>query len=159
MIGRLFRNPRKAQYAIAVFVLLLIAAFATQCRAETLHAEAGSAIVRGETPAVGLSLHFPNGPADTSYECGLLLIGAADRSANNSAAYCMLVDGFRRLDAGLGLAALNHSDEFNTGTMQFALMLRYRITDRLALTWRHFSNAGQQQPNYGRDVLLVGWRF
>jgi hypothetical protein len=33
------------------------------------------------------------------------------------------------------------------------------IGQRFGLQWRHFSNAGYEQPNMGQDVLLASWRL
>lgn len=166
---RLFLN--KTVWMIVVFVGLLLGAFATSCRAEDLddrktfersrselHIEPGMAFIRGETPALMLRLEWPNaGPGDTGYECTLGIIGSADKSPNQGVWSCLLVDGYGRLDIGLGVAMLHHTDTFNGSRANYALMLRYRFTDRVSLTWRHYSNAGMTDVNKGRDLLLVGF--
>lgn len=162
-IGRIFPHQKPVRYVLVAFVLALIAAFATQCRAGGLQLEAGSTIVRGETPSIGFVKSWRNrGVGDYSYECGFGLVGSSTfkgrEQRNQGVAECLLVDGFGRFDIGAGLAAQSSSDDYNT-RVNFSLLLRWRITDRLSLAYRHRSNSGTGSPNYGRDVLLVGWRL
>lgn len=162
-IARIFPHKAPVRYVLVAFVLVLIAAFATQCRAGDLKLEAGSAIVRGETPAIGFVKSWRNrGVGDYQYECGFGLVGSStynDRpQRNQGVAECLLVDGFGRFDIGAGLAAQSSGDAYNT-MVNFSLLLRWRITDRLSLAYRHRSNAGTGTPNLGRDVILVGWRL
>lgn len=154
---RLFLN--KTVWTIVVFVGLLLGAFATRCRASELHVEPGTAFIRGETPALVLRLDWPHaGPGDAGYECALGLIGATREATNQGALSCLLVDGYGRLDVGIGVALLHHPDAYNGSRANYALMLRYRITERLSLTWRHYSNAGMTDVNKGRDLLLIGFK-
>lgn len=161
--ARIFPHKPAIRYVLLAFVALLIAAFATQCRAEGVRLEIGSALVRGETPVLGFYRSWRNrGVGDYAYECGLGIVGESTYKGapqrNQGFAECLIFDGFGRFDIGLGLAAQSSSDVYNTRT-NFALMLRWRLTERLALTLRHRSNAGTGDPNLGRDLLLVGWRL
>jgi hypothetical protein len=162
-LAQIFPHKPAIRYVLAAFVLMLIAAFATQCRAEGLQLEVGSTIVRGEAPALGFVKSWRNrGVGDYAYECGFGIVGSSTfRGApqrNQGVAECLLVDGFGRFDIGAGLAAQSSSDDYNT-RVNFSLLLRWRVTERLSLTYRHRSNAGSGDPNVGRDVLLVGWRL
>jgi len=162
-VARIFPHQKPVRYVLVAFVLALIAAFATQCRAGGLQLEAGSTIVRGETPSIGFVKSWRNrGVGDYSYECGFGLVGSSTfkgrEQRNQGVAECLLVDGFGRFDIGAGLAAQSSADDYNT-RVNFSLLLRWRITDRLSLAYRHRSNSGTASPNYGRDVLLVGWRL
>lgn len=160
-MSKLFRNPRAAVVAIAIFPLLILIAFATECRGAELSFEAGRAVIHGETPALALSLGFADRQSrtDFTYACGILLIGENGPNANQLAAQCQVIDGFRRLDLGLGAVYLQNTDQWNGSHLNFSLLARYRFTDRWSLAWRHFSNAGTKYPNIGRDMVLVGYRF
>jgi hypothetical protein len=162
---KLFRNPRAVVILIGIFLIAFLASLATKCRAETATFEVGRAIIHGETPAIGLNITFGeqygvgHDLQDFNYQCGLLLIGANGPNSNQIAAQCLVVDGFGRFDLGLGLAALQNSDQWNSGRVNFALMARYRFTERMSLTYRHISNAGTHLPNIGRDMIFAAWTF
>jgi len=158
--ARVFPHKPAIRYVLLAFVAVLVLAFATQCRAEGLQIEVGSTIVRGETPSLGFVKSWRNrGVGDYQYECGFGLVGSSDRpQRNQGVAECLLVDGFGRFDIGAGLAAQSSSDDYNT-RVNFSLLLRWRITDRLSLAYRHRSNSATGDPNLGRDVLLVGVRL
>ena len=74
---RLFRNPKSAVYLIVAFVVAFLLLLAIRARAEsTIQVEGGSAVLRGYTPTLGLSIQWPEaGPARTDYELGFMLIG------------------------------------------------------------------------------------
>lgn len=161
--AQIFPHKPAVRYVLIGFVLVLIAAFATQCRAGGLQLEVGSAIVRGPAPAIGFVKSWRNrGVGDYSYECGFGLVGSSTfrgaEQRNQGVAECLLVDGFGRFDIGAGLAAQSSSDAYNT-RVNFSLLLRWRVTDRLSLAYRHRSNAGTGDPNLGRDLLFVAWRL
>lgn len=164
-LGRITDNPRKAQLAILVFVLLLLGTFATQCRAEpVLQFEGGSTIVRGYTPAVGLTLIWPEaGPLDADFQCGIQLVGTStfrdEHQSNQAAVQCLIVDGYKKLDLGIGVVALQNTDDYNGSHANFSLMAGYRLTDKFGVLYRHWSNAGSVDPNLGRDMVLLTYRF
>jgi hypothetical protein len=162
-IGRIFPHQKPVRYVLVAFVLVLVAAFATQCRAGGLQLEVGSTIVRGESPAIGFSKSWRNrGVGDYQYECGFGLVGSSTfrgrEQRNQGVVECLLVDGFGRFDIGAGLAAQSTPDDYNTRA-NFSLLLRWRVTDRLSLAYRHRSNADTADPNLGRDLLLLGIRL
>lgn len=75
-IQRLFDNPKPTVYGIVVFVLLMLLLFSVHSRGADLYFDAGSTVVRGYTPTIGVNLVFPQqGPVNTSYEVGFNLIG------------------------------------------------------------------------------------
>lgn len=162
MSNKLFDNDKPVVYAIVIFVLLLLAFFAIPSRGSELAVEGGSAVVRGETPALGLNLRWPQqGPARTDWEAGFLLSGQSDHNRDNPNAftlYGMLVDGYKNFEMGLGFAYTNTEWEY-TCQETAALMARWRFTPRLTVQWRHFSSAGSCKPNAGRDFATVMWRF
>lgn len=160
---RLFRNPKPALYGIIAFVLVLLVLFAVNARASELQAEGGSAVLRGYTPVIGLSIQWPEkGPAGTDYEVGFQLIGDGEYNgvefSNQVTWYAMLWDGYRGVELGLGGAYTTVENPFACQTT-FALGARWRPTDRVALQWRHYSSAGSCQPNTGRDLVTASWRF
>lgn len=161
--AKIFPHKPAIRYVLLAFVAVLIAAFATQCRAEGLSLEVGSTIVRGETPSLGFVKSWRNrGVGDYAYECGFGIVGSSTfkgaPQSNQGVAECLLVDGFGRIDIGAGLAAQSSSDDYNT-RVNFSLLLRWRITDRWSVAYRHRSNAGSGSPNKGRDMILVGVRL
>lgn len=178
LIAPLLPHDKPVRWTLVIFLILLIVAFATTCRraeAADLMIEAGSTYARGPTPVLGFVVATP-GPLDTSLEAGFHLIGSSTYNgqfqSNQIAVHGAIVDGFGKLDIGLGLAVLQNEDAYNSGTIQFMPMLRYRFTDRLALVIaRHFSNAGTSRKvcngepgcvgksNLGRDLAAISWRF
>ena len=162
-IEQIFPHKKPVRYILVGFVALLVLALATQCRAEGISLEGGSTIVRGHAPSIGLVKSWRNrGVGDYSYECGFGIVGSSTYDGapqrNQGVAECLLVDGFGRFDIGAGLAAQSRSDAYNT-RVNFSLLLRWRVTDRLSLAYRHRSNAGTASPNLGRDLLLLGIRL
>lgn len=161
---RLFRNPKSAVAIIVVVVLALLWFFSRESRAEsTLQVEGGSAVLRGYTPTLGLSIQWPlAGPADTDYELGFMLIGDGTYNevdfGNQVVWYGMLWDGYRDIELGIGAAYFNVESPF-TCQFTFALGARWRFTSRLAAQWRHYSTAGSCAPNSGRDLATINYRF
>lgn len=160
-------NPgnRKTQLAVALFLaaLLLTLAFCSQkAEGSEIRVEAGSAIVRGYTPTLGLSAYYTDaGPAATDVEAGVLLIGEStfkgERQSNTATVYGMLwANAGPKFQLGLGLA-YTQGDQRYTCEGTFTLGVRYQPTRRIALTGRHFSSADTCKPNTGRDVLGVGF--
>lgn len=169
-LGRLLpfnQGAPKVQLAVLILLLVLIAGFATRCRAEGSYMQigAGSTIVRGEASVIDLAAVYPNAaPGDAALEVGTTFIGGSDfRGAdqrNNFALRAAIVDGFGRFDVGLGAAYLQNIDQYNGSNLNFCLLLAYRF-ERLPISIRlqHFSNGGTKSPNRGRDMVFVAWRF
>ena len=162
-MGRLFRNPKGVVYIIAAFVAALLLLFSVKARGEqTLAVEGGYAMLRGETPVLGLTWGCPGcGPVGTDWEAGVDLIGESSHYRDNPNSIQVrgqIVDGWKKAELGLGLFYQNSPGEY-TCNFGFHLLARYRFTDRLAVQWRHSSSAGSCRPNAGRDLLTVGWRF
>lgn len=160
-VARIFPHKPAVRYVLLGFVVLFLLALATAARAEAVSVEVGSAVVRGSTPSLGFVKSWRNrGVGDYSYECGFGIVGSSTfrgaEQRNQGVAECLLVDGFGRFDVGAGLAAQSSSDAYNT-RVNFSLLLRWRVTDRLSIAYRHRSNASTGSPNLGRDLLLVGY--
>lgn len=159
----LFRNPKRVQYAIAAFVLLLLLLFAARSRGSELQVEGGAAMLRGYAPTLGLSIQWPGaGPAGTDYEAGFNLIGESTYHdadvTNQSVWYGMLWDGYRAIELGIGAAYFNVESPY-TCQFTFALGARWRVTGRVAVQWRHYSTAGSCRPNVGRDLGTISYFF
>ena len=60
---------------------------------------------------------------------------------------------------GLGLAAYTDNNPLVSSPLGFSLSAGMNIGERFGFQWRHFSNAGIEQPNMGQDVLLASWRL
>lgn len=161
----LFNNPKGAIYAITLFLLLLLIAFATTCRSAELSFEAGRTVIHGEAPSIALSTSFGHqrdvgvDHQDFNYECGLFLNGSNGPNPNNIGAQCLVVDGFGRFDLGLGAAYLQNTDQWNGSHLNFALLARWRFSDHWSVSWDHVSNAGTRMPNIGRDAVRLMYMF
>ena len=160
------RNP-KTQLLVGIVLALFLAGAATTCRGAepVLQFGIGSAVIRGEAPALDLALVYPEaGPGDADYVLGVTLIGDSElygQPQRNQVAWrAGVVEGFGRFDVGLGVARLQNEDAFNSCRLQFALSLGYRFVHwPVVVGLQHFSNSGTCSPNKGRDLLMVGWRF
>jgi hypothetical protein len=60
---------------------------------------------------------------------------------------------------GLGLVASSDTNPYVSSTLTFSLSAGLRFGERYLLEWRHFSNAGLEQPNLGQDILLLRGRW
>lgn len=161
-------NPdnRKSQIGVAIVLVLLIAAFATQCQAES-YAQFGygRTVSRGETGVLDLSIVWPDaGPKEADLAVGATFIGQSTLyglpQRNQFAWYAQVIDGFKDFEVSLGVAYMQNEDIYNSCHLQFLLGLGYRfrtlpITARL----QHFSNGSTCSPNKGRDMLVLAWRF
>lgn len=161
--NELFRNPKKAKILIATFIVAFLVLLAVKARADQdLTFEVGSAILRGPTPTLGFTVTCREcGPVGTDYEYGFELIGESTYHGSNPNVIQVrgaLVDSWWNVELGLGFFYQNVETEY-VCQQGFHLLLRYRFTERLSLQARHSSTAGSCQPNTGRDLLTLGWRF
>jgi hypothetical protein len=156
----------KTQTGVAVVLLLLIAAFATQCaKAEESYVQMGlgSTVVRGTAPVIDLALVYPDaGPKDARIEVGATFIGGSTHQyqfqRNNFAIRAAVIDALGRLDVGIGVAYLQNTDTYNGSHLNFNLLLGYR-GDNWGIRWSHFSNGGTVSPNKGRDMVYAYREF
>lgn len=159
---KLFRNPKPAIYLIIVFIVVLLVLWSIPSQGSELRMEGGSAVLRGETPVLGVNITWPQaGPVGTSYEAGFTLIGDSSYYRDNPnviALHGALVDGWKRFQAGIGFYAMNVEHEY-TCQVGFHLLARYSFSQRINATWRHYSSAGSCTPNAGRDLVTLAWRF
>jgi len=151
---------------VATFASLLFGFRVCNAADPAFEPEVGATVLRGPAAALGASVRWPEaGPGTSDWECGLFLIAEYDYSDSlqptQAVANCLLVFHVidKRVDFGAGGAYLHKTDAINGSNLNFALLARFRITDRLTISWRHWSNAGIVRPNAGRDVVLLGWSF
>lgn len=160
-------GDKPVQIAVAVVILLLVTALATQCAQAEPYTQFGygRAMLKGETDALDLSIRYPDaGPGDADYAVGVTFIGPStlygrDQPAN-FAWRAEVIDGFGRVDVGLGLAIMQNQDIYNSGKMQFVLSLGWRLKSiPVSFRLQHFSNGSTSRPNKGRDILFISYAF
>jgi hypothetical protein len=162
MGNKLFNNKKTVLAAIIVFVGIFFSLLAIKARSEEIYVLGGSAIVRGESPTLGLNIAWKEqGPKNTDYELGFYLIGESEHYRDNSnqvVVFGNLVDGYKKFEMGLGFAYFNNQSEYTCQTT-FSLLARWKFSSRFHVQAHHFSSAGTCTPNAGRDLLLIGYRF
>jgi len=162
MGNKLFNNKKPMLIVIGVFVAIFLGLLAVKARASDLYLDGGSAIVRGETPTLGMNIAWKEaGPVNTDYEFGFNLIGESEHYKQNSnqfVVHAMLVDGYKNFEMGIGFAYFNVPSEY-VCQESFSLLARWRFSSRFHVQAHHFSSAGSCTPNAGRDLLTIGYRF
>lgn len=160
-------NTKVKVILLAVIGLFLCSFFVKACRGAEMKMDfvAGSALVRGNAGAFGLNVCQPRVIANFADWCnGFMLIGDSSWRGKHSDFQAVLHSqvvahlwlGF---ELGIGVAHMQHSDEYNSGSVNFSLSLERRVYKNFYLRYQHFSNAGTSMPNEGRDLLLSTWRF
>jgi hypothetical protein len=61
--------------------------------------------------------------------------------------------------AGIGLVGQTVTNAYVSTPVNFSLSLGLGLGERLALEWRHFSNADASGLNLGQDAVLLRWEF
>lgn len=165
----LFNNPPAVVKALILFVCVFVFALGGwKCaHAESPYVQfsAGRTLIRGDAPVLDLAFTWTS-PQSTRdfWKTSLTLIGDSnwrgEHAPNNFAMRALYVTGFRYFDLGLGLAWLQNPEPFNGSPVNFTLEGAYRFQRvPLTLTYTHVSNAGTRMPNYGRDMIMLGYRF
>jgi Lipid A 3-O-deacylase (PagL) len=160
-------NSPGVKVAIVTAILLFLSAFFVKsCRGDELHMDylAGSAVVRGPAGAMGMLVCDERKIAGFADVCGgFYLIGDSNWNGYNSYQAVVHAQVVSRLkygfELGIGVAKIQHSDAYNSGAINFSLSLEHQIYKNLYLRYQHFSNAGTNIPNTGRDLLFAAWRF
>lgn len=137
----------------------MIAPLAILLLAQTLSLEAG--IATGEVPALGVTVGGLAGPVGAHYELGFDFVGDSHDYASSPNAIgprAMLVKTWGKAEAGLGFQWWNVETE-QSCQFTFALLARWRFTERWAAQWRHASSANSCRPNQGWNLFTVGYRF
>lgn len=73
--------------------------------------------------------------------------------------YVQRIWNWRKVEFGLGPGVWNKTGRVSSTILMFPMLLRWKITDKLFLSVRHFSNAGSGDPNLGQDMFTGAWRF
>jgi Lipid A 3-O-deacylase (PagL) len=169
---KLFNLSPKVLVAVGALIVLLVVGFMVpQCHAAESPLDApytqisgGSAIIRGQTAVLDLTLAEPTDVLRNAFVTGsLTVIGSSQYQGkyvpNNFAFRGLFLDGFGRLDVGLGGSWMQNPYPYNGSPINFNLQLDYRFLLGATLTYTHMSNAGSRLPNLGRDIVMIGWRF
>lgn len=154
----LFPHDKWVRWVLTGFVVAFLWASCTVARAADYSFEGGVQYLRGPAAAITTQVVMP-GPGDADVEAGLFLVGRTPDHLGVMGGQALLVDGFWKLDLGLGLAYMNRDHEQLGSRLNFTLMLRYRLNDKWYLSIRHWSNAGTTDENTGLDVITFGRRF
>ena len=64
-----------------------------------------------------------------------------------------------RAELGLGLGYWAHSSDSFGHRQVFELTAGWHVSSRVALRFRHYSNAGQATPNVGQNMVTASWSF
>ncbi len=160
-----FGNSKKVIIILIIMICaFLIPFFIKSCRASDLDMMVGSTVVRGETSVIGLNWVDPRAIGNfADIELGAYLIGQSNWNGqinkNQAAVHAQVVSHFKKLLIGIGVGHLQHSDAYNSGSIEFSLSLQYPIYKQWYVRYQHFSNSGTDHPNYGRDMVLLTYRF
>ncbi len=148
----------------------LMLSFALPAAAETEISGGVALPIRGKpAPIAGIAWLPELRPLDSAVlrlELGLVVVGPHEtpknRSLDDTVAVGLIGLRYERTDngffAGFAVGAqAGETDALSRGP-QFASTLGWR-RDRWSLAFRHISNAGIDEPNFGEDTLLLGYRF
>lgn len=154
-------NPNsKTGWWVLAFIGALLLAYATNTHSEGIAFSAGSAVLRGPAAAIQVEWQWPSWEhRDGHWETGVTMIGPSTYKGkdqtNTFALDASYVDGWGPVDIGIGPAYLQNTDVYNSGGMNFHLMLGYHHGPWF-VRYNHFSNSGTRSPNLGRDLVLAG---
>lgn len=166
----LLNLDKKVLWIVILFVALFAAgliwnkAHAAPLDAPYVQLSGGAAIVRGTAPAADLTFTESASQLHGAYwQESLTIIGTSNfrgsPAPNNFIVRGLFNDGFGRFDVGLGVSWMQNPAPYNGSPVNFNLQLAGRLWGGLTLTYTHISNGGSREPNLGRDVVLLGWRF
>jgi hypothetical protein len=171
----LFNNPKGVVITLVVFVALLVLfAAIPQCHAAGIDGpldapyvqiSGGEAVVRGSTQVLDLTFTEPAPQLRHAFwQESLDVVGTSTFKGqsvpNNMIARGLFMEGAGRFDLGIGLSWMLNPAPYNGSNVNFNLQADYRFKFLpVTLTYTHFSNAGMKEPNYGRDLVLFGYRF
>lgn len=161
-------NALGVQIILVIAITLFTLTFCSRAKGAELDVLLGSTVVRGPTGVAALNVRFPNAIAGVgALNVGFDLIGESSwRCAqplcnqNQAVVHAQAVSPpLGGVEIGVGVAKLQHSDNYNSGAINFSLSLERQVYKDIYVRYQHFSNAGTSAPNEGRDILLIGWRF
>jgi hypothetical protein len=146
---------------VALFIILM--SFGKRSWGDTVvQASSGAAVIRGVAPALNIAWDVPSGHAADAVRPAMTLIGHSTFKGtaypNNYAFSLQYVTGFGHFDIGLGPSWMINPRPYNGSNVNFNLSFGYRFGP-LVIWYDHFSCGGACDPNYGRDLAMIGWRF
>lgn len=163
---RNFEKIVKPVFIISAFLLLLLWGLNQEARAET-SVELGGTMLSGQY-GQGTALILSETWKD-KYSIGFGYITKQEVTDRSGTTYSLrenvFVQGVRHIDItekfnlGLGASYFNDTNRALGSQFAFSLLMRYDITDRWNINFRHYSNAGSKRPNMGQDMLTVGYRL
>lgn len=149
---------------VALFIVYMILGKRVWGADLQIQASSGVAVIRGTAPALNIAWDIPSGHGGDAVRASMTLIGHSTfkdtEYPNNYVFSVQYVTGLGHFDIGLGPSWMQNPRPYNGSNVNFNLMFGYRFT-RLPVTlwYSHFSCGGACSPNYGRDLMLIGWRF
>lgn len=164
----MMRLPRSCLSGAGIAVLLGL--FFPRCEAAEpgprgthLQLSLGTTLVRGDAGVLDLSvIETAHAPSHSFWQLGMQVIGHSsfhgDSVDHNIVWRGLLSRRVWHLDVGIGLSYMLNPRPYNGSHLNAALQLDY-VHAPLVVSYIHESNAGIRSPNYGRDSLLIGWRF
>lgn len=161
-------NNARLMLILALFVALFLLGMALHKRvwgAELqIQASSGAAVLRGVAPAMNVAWDLPTGRGGDALRTSMTLIGHSSfrgtEYPNNYAFSVQYVTGFGHFDIGLGPAWMERPFPYNGSSVNFNLTTAYRFfIVPITLWYDHFSCGGSCTPNYGRDLVMLGYRF
>lgn len=159
-------TARLSRVALAALVLF----FVLPAAAETEVSGGVAVPIRGiPAPVAGIAWLPELRTLDSAVlrlELGLVAVGPRDtvknRSLDDTVAVGLIGLRYERTDngffAGFAIGAQAGETDALSGGPQFASTLGWRW-DRWSLAYRHISNGGIDEPNFGEDIVLLGYHF
>lgn len=167
----LLRNPKGTVITVLLFLAVFIGMWflpASCAKAADFEFAAGSTYIRGTTPAVAATVHWPKVVARRAdLYAGVMLIGDStyrgEYQSNQAVFRVGMINYVGNFGMGIGAVLLQNEDIYNSGNLNYNLNITYKIKNwdhsELALRADHISNAGTSKPNLGRDMLFLTYRF
>ena len=164
-------NPKTTVAVLALVALLVLGMAIPRCHgaevtdAPYVQISGGSTVVRGPAPVLDLTFTEKSPQLRNAFFSeSLTVIGTStfrgQSVPNNFVLRGLFLDGFGRFDVGLGISWMQNPGPYNGSPFNANLQFDYRFRVLpITITYTHLSNAGSRLPNYGRDILLAGWRF
>jgi hypothetical protein len=125
--------------------------------------QGGSAVLRGPAFAAGVDVEtqpfisrFVGVRGGMSYVARSIYRGSNPPQLGAS---LQLAAGWSRVEVAVGWIALQNSDAYDSGRMNFDLDIDVALVGHWRLRLQHWSNAASSRPNLGRNIALIDYRF
>ena len=150
---------------VAVFVVVLFAYFGCEAaRADSsVFVEAGGTVLSGET-SKGVALILGQEFGRWELSGGYVSYQICRCNYPEDLEPNIFVQGQRVVELGptalgIGMAYFQNTNRALGKNLTWSLMMQWNVNDRLALQFRHWSNAGSGKPNLGQDLISIAYRF